>query len=93
AAGLLAAGALGSTALLALASSGAAFAGSGRASTGSAAAANASQTAETIVADWRREIAAAGGSTVTANFMFALNDAMGKWLVASFSVGQVVLIR
>lgn len=25
--------------------------------------------------------------------MFALNDAMGKWLVASFSVGQVVLIR
>ncbi|TGP50566.1 DUF2497 domain-containing protein [bacterium M00.F.Ca.ET.230.01.1.1] len=30
------------------------------------AAANASQTAETIVADWRREIAAAGGSTVTA---------------------------
>jgi cell pole-organizing protein PopZ len=30
------------------------------------AAANAPQTAETIVADWRREIAAAGGSTVTA---------------------------
>ncbi|RVD58228.1 DMT family transporter [Mesorhizobium sp. M2D.F.Ca.ET.185.01.1.1] len=27
------------------------------------------------------------------DFMFALNDAMGKWLVASFSVGQVVLIR
>ncbi len=27
------------------------------------------------------------------NFMFALNDAMGKWLVASFSVGQVLLIR
>jgi S-adenosylmethionine uptake transporter len=25
--------------------------------------------------------------------MFALNDAMGKWLVASFSVGQVVLVR
>jgi S-adenosylmethionine uptake transporter len=25
--------------------------------------------------------------------MFALNDAMGKWLVTSFSVGQVVLIR
>ena len=25
------------------------------------------------------------------DFMFALNDAMGKWLVASFSVGQVVL--
>ncbi|TIU14779.1 MAG: EamA/RhaT family transporter, partial [Mesorhizobium sp.] len=27
------------------------------------------------------------------DFLFALNDAMGKWLVASFSVGQVVLIR
>ncbi|MBN9075455.1 MAG: DMT family transporter [Rhizobiales bacterium] len=27
------------------------------------------------------------------DFMFALNDALGKWLVASFSVGQVVLIR
>ncbi len=27
------------------------------------------------------------------DFMFALNDAMGKWLVASFGVGQVVLIR
>ncbi|WP_430512037.1 DMT family transporter [Pannonibacter phragmitetus] len=26
-------------------------------------------------------------------FLFALNDAMGKWLVASYSVGQVVLIR
>ncbi|TIT26950.1 MAG: EamA/RhaT family transporter, partial [Mesorhizobium sp.] len=25
------------------------------------------------------------------DFLFALNDAMGKWLVASFSVGQVVL--
>jgi S-adenosylmethionine uptake transporter len=27
------------------------------------------------------------------DMLFALNDAMGKWLVASFSVGQVVLIR
>jgi S-adenosylmethionine uptake transporter len=27
------------------------------------------------------------------NFMFALNDAMGKWLVGSFSVGQVLLMR
>jgi drug/metabolite transporter (DMT)-like permease len=26
-------------------------------------------------------------------FLFALNDAMGKWLVASYSVGQVLLIR
>ncbi len=27
------------------------------------------------------------------DFMFALNDAMGKWLVVSLSVGQVVFIR
>lgn len=27
------------------------------------------------------------------NFMFALNDAMGKWLVVSYSVGQVLFIR
>jgi drug/metabolite transporter (DMT)-like permease len=27
------------------------------------------------------------------DFMFSLNDAMGKWLVASFSVGQVLVIR
>jgi S-adenosylmethionine uptake transporter len=27
------------------------------------------------------------------DFLFALNDAMGKWLVASFSVGQVLLVR
>ena len=27
------------------------------------------------------------------DFLLALNDAMGKWLVASFSVGQVVLVR
>jgi S-adenosylmethionine uptake transporter len=26
-------------------------------------------------------------------FLFALNDAMGKWLVATYSVGQVLLIR
>ena len=44
---------------------------------------------------------AVGGNAVLAgillmllgDFMFALNDAMGKWLVASFSVGQVLLIR
>lgn len=30
---------------------------------------------------------------VLGDFMFALNDAMGKWLMASFSVGQVLLIR
>ncbi|MBR0558259.1 DMT family transporter [Ciceribacter sp. L1K23] len=26
-------------------------------------------------------------------FMFSLNDAMGKWLVASYGLGQVILIR
>jgi drug/metabolite transporter (DMT)-like permease len=26
-------------------------------------------------------------------FLFALNDAMGKWLVASYGIGQVLLIR
>jgi drug/metabolite transporter (DMT)-like permease len=26
-------------------------------------------------------------------FFFALNDAMGKWLIATFSVGQVLLVR
>ena len=27
------------------------------------------------------------------DFMFAANDAMGKWLVATFSVGQVLMLR
>ncbi|TXI02158.1 MAG: EamA/RhaT family transporter, partial [Rhizobium sp.] len=27
------------------------------------------------------------------DLLFSLNDAMGKWLVASFSVGQVLVIR
>lgn len=27
------------------------------------------------------------------DLLFALNDAMGKWLVASFAVGQVLVIR
>src|SRR5688500_7889410 len=26
-------------------------------------------------------------------FMFAMNDIMGKWLVATYSVGQVLLLR
>lgn len=41
-----------------------------------------------------RNLVLAGALLMLAgDFMFALNDAMGKWLVASFSVGQVVLIR
>jgi S-adenosylmethionine uptake transporter len=30
---------------------------------------------------------------LTGMFLFSLNDAMGKWLVASYSVGQILLIR
>ena len=26
-------------------------------------------------------------------FLFAVNDALGKWLVATYTVGQVLLIR
>ena len=26
-------------------------------------------------------------------FLFAVNDALGKWLVATYSVGQLLLIR
>jgi hypothetical protein len=26
-------------------------------------------------------------------FMFSLNDTLGKWLVATYSVGQLLLIR
>ncbi|KAA1177399.1 DMT family transporter [Rhizobium tropici] len=45
--------------------------------------------------------AAANGNLVLAgmllmlvgDFMFSLNDAMGKWLVASFSVGQILVVR
>ncbi|MDM9624596.1 DMT family transporter [Rhizobium sp. S152] len=33
------------------------------------------------------------GLMLLGDFLFSLNDAMGKWLVASFSVGQVLLIR
>jgi hypothetical protein len=28
-----------------------------------------------------------------ANLLFALNDAMGKWLIASFALGQVLMMR
>jgi S-adenosylmethionine uptake transporter len=49
----------------------------------------------------KRASSAFGGNAVLAGvllfllgaFMFSLNDAMGKWLVASFSVGQVLVIR
>jgi S-adenosylmethionine uptake transporter len=43
----------------------------------------------------RTPSAATAGVTIMllSLFMFALNDAMGKWLVASFSVGQILLVR
>jgi drug/metabolite transporter (DMT)-like permease len=41
-----------------------------------------------------RRAALAGIGLMTAGiFLFAVNDALGKWLVATYSVGQVLLIR
>lgn len=48
-----------------------------------------------------RLLAVFGGNTIAAgmvimllgDFLFSLNDAMGKWLVASFAVGQVLFLR
>ena len=38
--------------------------------------------------------ALAGIALMTAGiFLFAVNDALGKWLVATYTVGQVLLIR
>jgi S-adenosylmethionine uptake transporter len=48
---------------------------------------------------WRSRFGALNATTLgivlmlVGLFMFSLNDAVGKWLVESFSVGQVVLIR
>lgn len=50
--------------------------------TGKPAPAGAPQTAETIVADWRREIAAAGGSTVTAKPAIRAPEATAKVEIA-----------
>jgi drug/metabolite transporter (DMT)-like permease len=51
-----------------------------------------SDTAATSLHD--RRAALAGIGLMTAGiFLFAVNDALGKWLVATFSVGQVLLIR
>src|SRR4029434_5390243 len=41
-----------------------------------------------------RSAALAGiGLMLTGVFLFSLNDAVGKWLVATYSVGQLLLIR
>ena len=51
-----------------------------------------SETATTSLSD--RRAALAGIGLMTAGiFLFAVNDALGKWLVATYSVGQVLLVR
>lgn len=51
-----------------------------------------SDAATTSLSD--RRAALAGIGLMTAGiFLFAVNDALGKWLVATYSVGQVLLIR
>jgi drug/metabolite transporter (DMT)-like permease len=41
----------------------------------------------------RSAVLAGIGLMLAGIFLFALNDAMGKWLVATYSVGQLLLIR
>jgi drug/metabolite transporter (DMT)-like permease len=41
----------------------------------------------------RTGIAAGIGLMLTGMLLFSVNDAMGKWLVATYSVGQVLLLR
>jgi drug/metabolite transporter (DMT)-like permease len=41
----------------------------------------------------RSAVLAGIGMMVLGIFMFALNDVMGKWLVATYTVGQVLLLR
>jgi drug/metabolite transporter (DMT)-like permease len=41
----------------------------------------------------RRAALAGIGLMIAGILLFALNDAMGKWLVATYSVGQVLLVR
>lgn len=48
---------------------------------------------ETAVAGIRLGSIAGPSLMLLGMFMFALNDAMGKWLVASYGLGQVILIR
>lgn len=48
----------------------------------------------TTVGSADRRAALAGIGLMTAGiFVFAINDAMGKWLVATYSVGQMLLVR
>jgi len=41
----------------------------------------------------RTAILAGIGLMLTGIFVFALNDALGKWLIATYSVGQLLLVR
>jgi drug/metabolite transporter (DMT)-like permease len=41
----------------------------------------------------RSAVLAGIGLMLAAMLMFSMNDALGKWLVASYSVGQILLIR
>ena len=51
------------------------------------------QTTETPVGGSRYRAMAGPAVMLLGMLMFALNDAMGKWLVASYGLGQVILIR
>ncbi len=46
-----------------------------------------------MLANFRTATLTGIGLMTAGIFMFAVNDALGKWLVATYSVGQVLLIR
>jgi len=50
-------------------------------------------TTETVLSGSRYRAMAGPAVMLLGMLMFALNDAMGKWLVASYGLGQVILIR
>jgi len=50
-------------------------------------------TTQTSSRSGRDHVIAGIGLMLTGIFFFALNDALGKWLVATYSVGQLLLIR
>jgi drug/metabolite transporter (DMT)-like permease len=46
-----------------------------------------------VTAQARRAALAGIGLMLTGVFLFSINDAVGKWLVSTYSVGQLLLIR
>ncbi len=52
-----------------------------------------SNTTETALGGGRYRAMAGPAVMLLGMLMFALNDAMGKWLVANYGLGQVILIR